>query len=152
MKPIVKICLYIGALLLAFGIYRLLVPTQPIANFSANQVEYVEVYRFVVPSDALGRTITNPDDIQKAVRTLTGLKFRGPADQEDVQLGELTGAEVTSFRFCMKDGSTFTCAQTADFLIHDGQYYKNNHDSLQNLWDIATQEQTVTQDMLPQVQ
>lgn len=152
MKPIFKICLYVGALLLAFGIYRLLIPTQPIADFSADQVEHVEIYRFVLPDDALQRIITNPDDIQKAVRTLTQLKFRGPAQQDEVQLGELTGAKVTSFRFCMKDGSEFTCSQTEDFLIHDGQYYKNKGDSLHNLWDIATGERSVTEDVLPQVQ
>lgn len=152
MKPIFKICLYVGALLLAFGIYRILLPIYPVADFSADQVQQVEVYRFVVPNDALERTITDPEDIKQAVKTVTGLKFRGPAKEEDIQLASLTGAEVTSFRFSMKDGTSFSCAQIEGFLVCNGQYYKNRGNSLCRLWDIAEQEQPVTADALPQIQ
>ena len=66
--------------------------------FSVSQVEKIELYRFVIPAQARKKTISE-------------------AEAADNTLEPESGAQVTSFRFCLSGGSSFEMA----YISHEGK-------------------------------
>ena len=63
--------------------------------FSVSQVEKIELYRFVIPAQARKKTISEAGGIQWIYGVLA------EAEAADNTLEPESGAQVTSFRFCL---------------------------------------------------
>ena len=61
----------------------------------------IEMYRFVVPASAEKKEITEPEEIADVYSTFSNLKVT------DKETEPLTGSTVTSFRFCLLDGTNY---------------------------------------------
>ena len=68
---------------------------------SAEEVENIELYRFVVPAQAEQKIVLEASDIQSIVDKLNSLQIK----EEKAELFE--GGETTSFRFNLNNGSVF---------------------------------------------
>ncbi len=79
--------------------------------FSVSQVEKIELYRFVIPAQARKKTISEAGGIQWIYGVLA------EAEAADNTLEPESGAQVTSFRFCLSGGSSFEMA----YISHEGK-------------------------------
>ena len=74
-------------------------------------VEKIELYRFVIPAQARKKTISEAGGIQWIYGVLA------EAEVADNTLEPESGAQVTSFRFCLSGGSSFEMA----YISHEGK-------------------------------
>ena len=69
--------------------------------FEAADVEYVEMFYFIDPTEAEKKVLTEQEDIQDLYQFLDGLTFR------DKETEPVAGGSVTSFRFHLSDGTAY---------------------------------------------
>lgn len=79
--------------------------------FSTSQVEKIEIYRYVVPSDAEKKTAAASGEIQEICDVFTSTRV------SENTLEPVAGGQVTSFRFCLDDGSKFEMV----YVSHDNR-------------------------------
>lgn len=69
--------------------------------FEAADVEYVEMFYFIDPTEAEKKVLTEQEDIQDLYQFLDGLTFR------DKETEPVAGSSVTSFRFHLSDDTAY---------------------------------------------
>ena len=75
--------------------------------FEVSDVEYIEMFHFVIPAQAEKKVITHPEDIADLYGTLEGISLK------DKQTEPAAGSSVTSFRFRLSDGTDFEVIYTS---------------------------------------
>lgn len=103
-----------------------------ILNFKAKDVESVEVYKFNIPIEAKGMIIKENEDIEKIINAFSEIEIKGDATDFNI-----SGGEVTSFRFNLKDGEEFTVAHWEGILrnLENINYKVSSSETLISLWD-----------------
>lgn len=69
--------------------------------FEDADVERIEMFHFIAPTEAEKKVLTEQDDIQDLYQFLSGLTLR------DKKTEPVAGGSVTSFRFHLSDGTTY---------------------------------------------
>ncbi len=69
--------------------------------FEVADVERIEMFHFIAPTEAEKKVLTEQDDIQDLYQFLSGLTLR------DKKTEPVAGGSVTSFRFHLSDGTTY---------------------------------------------
>ena len=69
--------------------------------FEDADVERIEMFHFIAPTEAEKKVLTEQDDIQDLYQFLSGLTL------QDKKTEPVAGGSVTSFRFHLSDGSTY---------------------------------------------
>lgn len=103
-----------------------------ILDFKAKDVESVEVYKFNIPIEAKGMIIKENEDIEKIINAFSEIEIKGDATDFNI-----SGGEVTSFRFNLKEGEEFTVAHWEGILRNLGNinYKVSSAETLIGLWD-----------------
>lgn len=69
--------------------------------FEVSEVERVELYNYIIPSDAKKKVITEQTDIESLYTTLEGISLKVQNTEPHA------GSAVTSFRFQLSDGTVY---------------------------------------------
>ena len=69
--------------------------------FEAADVEHMEMFYFIDPTEAEKKVLTEQDDIQDLYQFLDGLTLR------DKETEPVAGSSMTSFRFHLSDGTAY---------------------------------------------
>ena len=75
--------------------------------FEAADVERVEMFYFISPTEAEKKVLTEQEDIQDLYQFLNGLALR------DQETEPVAGGSVTSFRFHLSDGTAYEVIYSA---------------------------------------
>lgn len=111
---------------------------KPNLNLSLTDINSVEVYSFIVPTEAEKKVITNEDDINYILKQLTGLKVQKSYDYPPNP--SIVGGSNISFRFNKNDGTSTDAIYIEDtketgILKSSYVYYYKTEGNLNELWE-----------------
>jgi hypothetical protein len=145
MKKIIFALLCLTLLLAFTGCNRSKVTM--ILDFEVTDVQNIEIFKFIVPMEAKGMTVTESKDIEQIITAFSEIRIKRDAIDGD----ETVGCEVLSFRFNMEDGKEFVIAYWDDVLRNsNGINYKVSKNSLESLWNnLNYDKKSVSESELP---
>lgn len=102
-------------------------------DFKADDVESVEIYSFVMPTESEKKIIIENKDIEQIISSIFELKIQGDATAKD----ETAGGNILSLRFKLKDESNFEVVYNGNGVITSSYVfsYKTKGESMNKLWD-----------------
>lgn len=119
--------------------------------FSAADVKQIELHRFHVPTAAEQKIVTSQEDIQNIIKTLESVNVK------ENKLEAAAGADVTSFRFNLTDGTDFEMiyvshsVKKGEIKTSNGFEYQTTAD-VGAIWNNCDSDSiSVEEDTLPQI-
>ena len=111
---------------------------KPNLNLSLTDINSIDVYLFIVPTEVKKKVITNEEDINYILKQLTGLKVKKSYDYP--LNSSVVGASNISFRFNKNDGTSTDVIYIEDtketgILKSSYIYYYKTEGNLNELWE-----------------
>lgn len=111
---------------------------KPNLNLSLTDINSVEVYSFIVPTEVEKKIITNKEDINYILKQLIGLKMKKSYDYPPNS--SVVGGSNISFRFNKNDGTSTDVIYIGDtketgILKSSYVYYYKTEGNLNELWE-----------------
>lgn len=101
--------------------------------FKAEDIDYVEMYSFVMPTEAEKKIIIESKDIEQIISSISQLEKKGDASAKD----ETVGGNILSLRFKLKNEGSMEVIYNDSGVITSSCVvsYKTEGESMNKLWD-----------------